>query len=240
MRWFKHIATRDHLYQALSWEEKGMISVVLEDCQVSQNYELSVERLAKLLKIHRRKAAKLMPLFTPILVNFWAKIGQKLGKNWAKIGQKNAGNPLPDSPPIEEKRIDREKKEKNKKEQSPPTGGVTAPGSEASASAPSKSKLVFDERHLTLAKELWELIHDKYPYYKPPNMDSWADTIRKIERLDGFSIDQIEDVAAWALTKSDFWSQQIRGPDNLRKHFRRLIDQSDLYAKWERQRNVSS
>ena len=80
MRWFKHIDTRDHLYQALSWEEKGMISVVLEDCQVSQNYELSVERLAKLLKIHRRKAAKLMPIFTPILVNFWAKIGQKLGK----------------------------------------------------------------------------------------------------------------------------------------------------------------
>lgn len=95
----------------------------------------------------------------------------------------------------------------------------------------------FEERHLTLATEFWELVHEKYPYYKPPKLEAWAVTIRKMEEIDGFTIDEIEDVAAWALTKSEFWSQQIRGPDNLRKHFTKLLDQSGLYAVWERQRN---
>ena len=108
-----------------------------------------------------------------------------------------------------------------------------------SSEAPPPPQEKFSESHLTLANELWEVIRERYPYYKPPKMPIWAETIRKIEEIDGFTIEQIEDVAAWALTKSDFWCKQIRGPDNLRKHFRKILDQSGLYAQWEVKKRVT-
>lgn len=105
---------------------------------------------------------------------------------------------------------------------------------EAKASPPK-----FSKDHFATAQELWEIIVEKYPHYakKPPNLDNWAVTIRKIQDIDGFSIRQIEQVAEWALLKSPFWSKQIRSPNNLREHFNKLIDQSGLHEKWKKEAN---
>ena len=101
---------------------------------------------------------------------------------------------------------------------------------------PSQKKYKFEDKHHVVAKELSEIILEKYPHYskKPPDLDAWANDIRLLEG-EGFTIAQIEDVAAWAIYQSDFWSKQIRSAGNLRKHFRKLIDQSGLYEKWSKQ-----
>lgn len=92
----------------------------------------------------------------------------------------------------------------------------------------------FSGEHLEFSTDLRDIIKQKYPYYPEPNLNKWAETIRKIEKIDGYSMAQIEEVTAFAI-KHEFWSQQIRSPDNLRKHFVKLIDQSGLYSKWSKQ-----
>jgi len=53
----------------------------------------------------------------------------------------------------------------------------------------------------------------------------WAWEIEKIERLDGYSQQDIRYVAKWVYT-DEFWHKVILSGANLRKHFARLIDKA--------------
>lgn len=207
----------------------GCLVRVLAECQVQGTYSIDFETFKSWAHLKSDRAKKLWPLLSKILEETQKILSksQEISKNL----EENSGNlrKSQDFTPSNPRGSTRDLERIDKRERIERKNTVT------SVTDPPKPK--FEERHLTLATEFWELVHEKYPYYKPPKLEAWAVTIRKMEEIDGFTIDEIEDVAAWALTKSEFWSQQIRGPDNLRKHFTKLLDQSGLYAVWERQRN---
>lgn len=75
-----------------------------------------------------------------------------------------------------------------------------------------------------LADILWELVHARYPFLKPPKRETWADDIDKINRIDGYDWQTIAAALHWSQDDS-FWRQQIRSGANLRKHFEKLLIQ---------------
>jgi len=56
---------------------------------------------------------------------------------------------------------------------------------------------------------------------KKPNLNQWANEIRKIDVIDKIPINNILKVFK-AANKDDFWSMNIRSPKKLRKHWDRL------------------
>lgn len=76
------------------------------------------------------------------------------------------------------------------------------------------------------AKEMAELLFSLHkqadPKAKKPNLDSWADDIEKISRLDGRSYDDIEKVIRWVKTPGNFWFANIMSGKKLRLQFSRL------------------
>ena len=125
--------------------------------------------------------------------------------------------------------IKQEEEEVKKKDIYPP---LSPQGGEPLKTAKEK---IYDPAHIELAEDFWEIVSEKYPYYKRPNQNRLVDPIRKLVEVDGYTIGQVEDLADWAL-KDEFWEKQIRSTANLRKHFIKMLDQSGLYAKWEREK----
>ena len=58
----------------------------------------------------------------------------------------------------------------------------------------------------------------------------WAVEIEKINRIDKFDWDTIKTVARFS-QQDDFWKMQVRSGKNLRKHFEKLIIQTQAYYK---------
>lgn len=73
-----------------------------------------------------------------------------------------------------------------------------------------------------LAKLLWFTVKENYPFMKEPNLKKWADAIEKINRLDKREWKAIQYVIVW-VSKDDFWKQQVRSGDALRRHFETLM-----------------
>jgi len=72
-----------------------------------------------------------------------------------------------------------------------------------------------------LAELLWDLIRQRKPDFKEPDLDHWARDIDRMIRLDGRDPQQIEAVLRWCQADA-FWQSNILSGAALRRHFDRL------------------
>ncbi|GIO25359.1 hypothetical protein J11TS1_39400 [Oceanobacillus sp. J11TS1] len=84
-----------------------------------------------------------------------------------------------------------------------------------------RSKLKFETHHLQLAELLFKKIKENNPNAKKPNLESWADTFRKIMEIDKKPGKEIQDLILWS-QQHHFWYKNILSADKLRKQFDRL------------------
>ena len=85
----------------------------------------------------------------------------------------------------------------------------------------SSSKLKFETPHLQLAELLFKNMKVNNPKAKRPNMDNWADTIRKMMELDKREGKDIQDVIIFS-QKHSFWHTNILSAGKLRDQFDKL------------------
>lgn len=78
-----------------------------------------------------------------------------------------------------------------------------------------------DSDFMKLAEFLQKQILLNKPDFKKPNLQSWADGMRKIVELDHRDKHQVALVIKWAQHDS-FWSINVMSPDKLRKQYDRL------------------
>lgn len=110
----------------------------------------------------------------------------------------------------------------NVKESSPPQGGGRPPESK---SAPHPKKT--DSESTRLAELLFTL-HKKYDrQYNPPqkHIETWADDIEKLHRIDKREYADIERVIRWVKSDGNFWFSNIMSGAKLREQFSRLCVQ---------------
>jgi len=81
-------------------------------------------------------------------------------------------------------------------------------------------KANFSEKHLDIANEMYKVVNATTKT-KKPDLNQWANEIRKIDEIDKIPVDKILEVFKVA-NKDDFWSMNIRSPKKLRKHWDRL------------------
>lgn len=72
-----------------------------------------------------------------------------------------------------------------------------------------------------LSELLLNLILERKPDFKKPNLQSWAKDIDKMIRLDSRKPETIEKVIQWSQA-DDFWQNNILSADKLRKQFDKL------------------
>ena len=89
--------------------------------------------------------------------------------------------------------------------------------------SPTQTKKVadFKPEHLGVAQEMYDIINATTKT-KKPNMEQWANDVRKLNEIDGADIHKIIEVFKIA-NKDDFWSMNVRSPKKLRKHWERLV-----------------
>jgi hypothetical protein len=68
-----------------------------------------------------------------------------------------------------------------------------------------KNLFKYSTQDFALAQLLWELVHHNHPSLSEPNVESWADDIRKLREIDKRGAAQMEAVFRWS-QKDDFWS----------------------------------
>ena len=110
----------------------------------------------------------------------------------------------------------------NVKESSPPQGGGR-PTELQSAPHPKKT----DSESTRLAELLFTL-HKKYDrQYSPPqkHIETWADDIEKLHRIDKREYTDIERVIRWVKSDGNFWFSNIMSGAKLREQFSRLCVQ---------------
>lgn len=66
-----------------------------------------------------------------------------------------------------------------------------------------------------------QLILDRKPDLKKPNLQTWAKSFDRMIRLDNRNPDRIAEVLEWS-QKDNFWKKNILSPDTLRKQFDRI------------------
>ena len=76
-------------------------------------------------------------------------------------------------------------------------------------------------KHFDVAQEMYEIINATTKT-KKPDMQQWANDVRKLNEIDGADIHKIIEVFKIA-NKDDFWSMNVRSPKKLRKHWERLV-----------------
>ena len=110
----------------------------------------------------------------------------------------------------------------NVKESSPPRSGGRSPEPQ---SAPHPKKT--DSEPTRLAELLFTL-HKKYDKaYSPPrkHIETWADDIEKLHRIDKREYPDIERVIRWVKSDGNFWFSNIMSGSKLREQFSRLCVQ---------------
>jgi Glu-tRNA(Gln) amidotransferase subunit E-like FAD-binding protein len=78
----------------------------------------------------------------------------------------------------------------------------------------------FGQKHLDIANEMYKVVNATTKT-KKPDLNQWANEIRKIDEIDKIPTSNILKVFKVA-NKDDFWSMNIRSPKKLRKHWDRL------------------
>jgi hypothetical protein len=84
-----------------------------------------------------------------------------------------------------------------------------------------------------LANELWQKVKEHNSEAKSPNLQHWADDIRKMHELDKRPYDKIERMVAWS-QQDDFWSGNVLSAAKLRKHYDQMATQANMAARSKR------
>jgi len=79
----------------------------------------------------------------------------------------------------------------------------------------------YTPQHVSMAESMANAIAKVAPKEKLPNLEQWADDIRKLNEIDNVPMADIERVFNWA-NQDDFWSTNILSPSKLRKQFGKL------------------
>ena len=83
------------------------------------------------------------------------------------------------------------------------------------------AKLKFDGKDLDFVERMYQSLLVQDPRFKKPNLNQWADTIRKIREIDGRDYETI--AAAWTFARNDpFWQANCLSALSLRKQFQKL------------------
>lgn len=83
------------------------------------------------------------------------------------------------------------------------------------------SKSLPSEVDTEMASFLEECIRKTLPNFKKPNIEKWADEIRKLREIDKRTVEQIRYVIAWCQNDS-FWKANILSTATLRKQWDKL------------------
>lgn len=84
---------------------------------------------------------------------------------------------------------------------------------------------------IKLAQLLYDLIKKNTPnWYHKPNLNDWADEIRKLREIDKQPVEVIEKVIKWC-QDDDFWYKNILSTAKLRKQFPKLLVQMNEKKK---------
>ena len=75
---------------------------------------------------------------------------------------------------------------------------------------------------MRLAELLWFTVKDNYEFMSKPDLIKWAEPIDKLNRIDKRDWKLIQKVIIWA-TKDDFWKQNVRSGEALRRHFEKCL-----------------
>jgi predicted Fe-S protein YdhL (DUF1289 family) len=81
-----------------------------------------------------------------------------------------------------------------------------------------KKTFLSDSDEFRLAELLFELIRQRNPEHKAPDLQAWARHIDLMIRVDGRAPERIEQVMRWA-AKDSFWSKNILSTAKLREKF---------------------
>lgn len=89
---------------------------------------------------------------------------------------------------------------------------------------PKRSKFSFSDNQMRFAKAVYEKVKVITPKMKEPNLESWANTARLLNEVDGADLNDVWKVFSWANADS-FWSVNILSLAKLRDKY------PDLSAK---------
>ena len=78
-----------------------------------------------------------------------------------------------------------------------------------------------DSDEVRLTHLLFDLIKKRDPKHRLPDIQKWAEPIDKLIRIDGRSVQEVEQVIYWCQL-DDFWQNNILSTQKLRKQFNQL------------------
>ena len=87
-----------------------------------------------------------------------------------------------------------------------------------------------DSDEIGLSSFLLNLILDRNPKFKKPNLQTWGKHISRMIRLDNRTPRAIKKVIMWS-QNDPFWQNNILSTEKLRKHFDRLTMEMEKNAR---------
>ena len=85
-----------------------------------------------------------------------------------------------------------------------------------------KRQRKFADVDMELARMVFQGVRRLNPGHKTPNIETWADDVRKMREIDNRDPEQIRQVFQWA-NNDNFWQGNILSPAKLRKQFDQLL-----------------
>jgi hypothetical protein len=98
---------------------------------------------------------------------------------------------------------------------------ITTDNKDYVEATPKRAKYLFSDDDLKTAEWMLKKVQLIMPNTKSSNIESWANTVRLMNKVDGKPHSEICAVFNWA-NKDSFWCKNILSPDKLRKQFDRL------------------
>lgn len=86
-----------------------------------------------------------------------------------------------------------------------------------------KNKKIFlsDSEEIRLSEMLFQYLRERNPNHKAPNIQTWAKHIDLMVRIDGRSVEEIEEIISWCQSDT-FWQNNILSTSTLRKQYDQL------------------
>src|SRR5699024_3541254 len=97
-------------------------------------------------------------------------------------------------------------------------------GKESKGKEVTTRKYIYDDLHYKMATFFYEQILSNNPNHKKPNLESWANDVRKMMDIDGRSKDEIGHLMKW-VQNNDFWMANVLSVSKLREKYDQLIMQ---------------
>lgn len=98
-------------------------------------------------------------------------------------------------------------------------------------SSPKRKKRVFgpESEELKISTKLWDAIKANNHEAKKPDLQKWADEVRKMHELDHRPFDKISRMVDWSQADG-FWKTNILSPEKLRKHYDQMAAKANEEA----------